>query len=234
MRPVDRGPIPQINGKDIEYSCYQNAKRDLTERLGDYCSYCEMQLSAGLAIEHVQPKSKQPGRECQWDNFLLACPNCNSTKRDKEINDSNINDYLWPDKDNTFYSFIYTEDGEVRANPEHSPIIQQKANAMIQLVGLNKNPGNAVKASDLRWKDRLDAWGKATRAKQRLSTVAPACSSVMRAQIEDTANSHFSIWLTVFSDDPDMCRRLIRKFKGTATNCFNPDGKPIPREGGQI
>lgn len=40
--------------------------------------------------------------------------------------------------------------------------------------------------------------------------------------------------MTVFRNDPDMRNRLIRAFPGTATNCFDPQGAPVPRPGGQI
>lgn len=38
MRPVDKGD------KSKEYNCYNDARDDLTKRIGFYCSYCEMSL----------------------------------------------------------------------------------------------------------------------------------------------------------------------------------------------
>ncbi len=234
MRPVDKGTIPQKNGKDVIYSRYQEARGELIARLGELCSYCEMHLDAGLDVEHVQPKSLHPSAACSWDNFLLACKNCNSTKGNTNINAGNINDYLWPDKDNTFLAFKYTEGGEIQVNSDSSipDDIKQKAQRLLCLVGLDKGPNNNAKASDRRWQNRLDEWGKATKAKEILLRSTDKVS--VRNLIEDMVDSYFSIWLTVFADDPDMCWRLIRKFKGTATNCFERDGKPIHREGGQI
>lgn len=39
MRSVDKGPAPQP-----VYDPYQTAKRDLVDRIGDYCSYCERKI----------------------------------------------------------------------------------------------------------------------------------------------------------------------------------------------
>lgn len=58
MRPIDRGMCPKdITGNIKKFSKYQDARGDLIDKLGEYCSYCEMQLDASLAVEHVQPKS---------------------------------------------------------------------------------------------------------------------------------------------------------------------------------
>ena len=232
MRPIDKGTVPQKNGQDVVYSCYQDARKDLIARLGELCSYCEMHLDASLAVEHVQPKSLHQEKECIWDNLLLACTNCNSNKGETDIDDGNIADYLWPDRDNTFLAFRYTEGGEIQVNSELTADIRQKAEKLLHLVGLDKNPNNNVSASDRRWQNRYDAWGKATEVKKTL--LESSDKESMRKMIAIMAESYFSIWLTVFADDPDMCCRLIAKFKGTAKNCFDGNGKPIPRMTGQI
>lgn len=121
MRPIERGDIPKDgNGNDVVYTTYQKARGDLIKRLGDYCSYCEMQLDASLAVEHVQPK-KPPGsttpiqsRLLDWNNFLLACTNCNSTKGSKDVV---LSEYLWPDKNNTFKALVYKKGGLVSVSP---------------------------------------------------------------------------------------------------------------------
>ena len=85
MRPVGKGK----NSKTLNQ--YQETKGDLIDRLGEYCSYCEMQLNAVLAVEHVQPKSQHPHLLLVWDNFLIACPSCNSAKGDTDVR---LEDYL--------------------------------------------------------------------------------------------------------------------------------------------
>lgn len=43
------------------------------------CMYCED--SAGTDIEHFWPKSDYPDRAFVWDNYLLSCSGCNSSKQ---------------------------------------------------------------------------------------------------------------------------------------------------------
>ena len=227
MRPIDRGnPPADENGKPIIFSKYEEARPELIHRLGELCSYCEMHLDAGLAVEHIQPKNLQESKRFLWDNFLLACVNCNSTKGKTDINDSNIGDYLWPDINNTFLALKYSEGGVVEVNPECSAAVQQKAQRLIDLVGLNKTPANNSTATDRRWENRLAEWGKANRAKLRLAQMD---TPQMREQILDTAEAYFSIWMTVFSRDSVMQKALIEKFKGTAADCFDCNGQAIPR-----
>jgi hypothetical protein len=38
----------------------------------------------------------------------------------------------------------------------------------------------------------------------------------------------------VFADDPDMRRRFIDAFPGTARDCFDTSGNPVNRPGGRI
>ena len=92
MRPVVRGDCPKNqDNTEIKYSDFPNARGALINRLGEFCSYCEMRLEAGLAVEHIQPKKPDGAtgvisdRESDWQNFLLACPNCNSTKGNTEV-----------------------------------------------------------------------------------------------------------------------------------------------------
>jgi uncharacterized protein (TIGR02646 family) len=222
MRPVVRGPRPQnAEGEEIEFKEYPQARATLIARMGEFCSYCEMHLDASLAVEHVQPK-KPPGataidqaRALDWGNFLLACPNCNSTKTNAEVD---LNEYLWPDRDNTFRAMAYSEGGVVSA--ALAGPLKAKAENTIKLMGLDKQPLNDPKASDRRWQNRRETWDIAKVAKERLQRCD--CED-MREQIKDTAKGQgfWSIWMTVFSDDPDMVRRFIHAFPGTAVSCFD-------------
>ena len=234
MRPVVRGDCPQDgNGADIRFSEYANARGDMIIRLGEYCSYCEMQLDASLAIEHIKPKQPpgasvvRPERALAWNNFLLACTNCNSTKGNTEVN---LDDCLWPDRDNTFMALKYAEGGLVSSVPG---IMQDKANRLISLVGLDKTPDTST-ASDRRWQNRRETWDMATRAMENL---ASCNNSYMKDQIVETAQAKgfWSTWMTVFKDDPDMLRRFIEAFPGTDTDCFDAAHGyvPIARPGGQ-
>src|SRR4051794_30755826 len=99
MRPVNRGPAgPQ------PYANYQAAKPELVNRLGTYCSYCERRIPTNLAVEHIQPKGLPQYAHLinEWTNFLLGCVNCNSAKATTPVE---IDDYYFPDRDNTFSAF---------------------------------------------------------------------------------------------------------------------------------
>ena len=234
MRPVERGSHPKDEKEnDVTYKEYQQARGELIRRLGEYCSYCEMHLDSSLAVEHVRPK-KPPGasvvdrtRELEWTNFLLACTNCNSTKGDTDVA---LDDYLWPDRDNTFRALSYTSGGKVAARDGD---FKQKAENIISLTGLDKTP-NEDTASDRRWLNRREAWDMAVRSKGRLSRND---SGDFREQIIETAvaNGFWSAWMTVFESDADMLKRLIVAFKGTASSCFDTQNgyAPIARNGGQ-
>ena len=237
MRPVNRGHIPtDTSGNETDFHKYQDARGKLIERLGETCSYCEMRLGSGLAVEHVRPK-KPDGvdeniieRELDWYNFLLACPNCNSTKSNKDVV---LDDYFWPDKDNTFRAFTYSEGGIITPSTELSAELQSKANATIELTGLDKRPLNDPKASDRRWIKRREVWDIAVRHKKLLSrNDTDDFRELMVCTM--TGHAHWSIWMTVFQDDSDMLRRFVKALPGTADDCFDHDGIPIQRRGGQV
>ena len=236
MRPVNRGPIPtDESGNEIVFNKHQDARGKLIERFGENCSYCEMHLDSGLAVEHVKPV-KPPGsleniqeRETDWYNFLLACPNCNATKSNKDVI---LDDYFWPDKDNTFRAFTYSEGGIITPSNELSLELQSKANSTLELTGLDKCPLNNPKVPDRRWQNRKEVWDIAIRAKERLSRND---NNYFREQILETmGNAYWSIWMTVFQDDSDMLRRFIKSVAGIAEDCFDEYGMPLQRQGGQV
>lgn len=131
MRPVQRGAAPAS-----PFTEYRQAFKPLRDRLGAYCSFCEREIPTHLAVEHVQSKAKHPNLELVWENFLLACGNCNSTKNDR--NDTRAG-YLWPDENNTQLAFSYAN-GIVRnvlapAHPAHN-----LANALMNSPASIKTP----------------------------------------------------------------------------------------------
>lgn len=229
MRPVDKGVAPQ------SYSQYQDARKDLVKRIGDYCSYCERQIETNLAVEHIQPKSLAPELRNEWSNFLLACSNCNSYKGRKNIE---LKKFFWPDSDNTFLAFDYLEDGRLSFNPSLTTEGQEIAQATIELFGLDREPGHIDRSkrstsNDLRWSRRREAWDVAQRALGRLQGED---TENIRQLIVEVASGRglFSIWMKVFESDTDMRRRLIQSFRGTAGNCFDHESKAVLRPGGRI
>jgi len=222
MRPVIRGDHPvKDDGTAVVFKAYAEARSELIKRIGECCSFCEMHLDSSLAVEHVQPK-KPPGattndvdRELRWDNFLLACTNCNSTKSNTDVV---LDDYLWPDKDNTFLAITYKPGGLVEAT---AGISEKQAQNLIELVGLHKVPTDSEQskeASDRRWNNRREAWDIATMSKENLAQLD---NPIMRKQIVMQIQGYWSIWMTIFKDDPDMIERIIDRVAGTAKHCFD-------------
>lgn len=227
MRPVDRGAAPRA------YTDYRDAGVDLQNRLGDHCSYCERQIETHLAVEHVQPKSATLALSNVWSNFLLGCGNCNSCKSDTPVV---VQDYLWPDLDNTLRAMQYLRGGLVEAHPALPPHLRAKALATIRLVGLDRFPGNAGREPsnrDLRWLKRERLWALAERYKRNL---AADDSVYLRDAVVDlaVAKGMFSIWWTVFEGNVEMRRRLREAFTGTDAPCFDADEACLARAGGQV
>ena len=223
MRPVQRGVSPQAT----DFSDYSDAKQFLVSRLGLFCSYCERHVVTNLAVEHIQPKGlpAYAALEGRWDNFLLGCVNCNSTKKDKDIV---LTDVALPDRDNTFSAFEYFADGRI----EPSAILQAAnrllAERLLSSVGLDKPISVALDENGKqvaldRVAQRIEVWGIALEAKSDVDA-NPGNDAVRRGAVRTAkAEGFFSIWMTVFSHDVDMRNRLIDAFPGTrGSGCFNP------------
>lgn len=234
MRPVCRGDVPTDGqGNPVGFKKYGEARDALIGRIGDYCCYCESPIQ-NPAVEHIQPKSHELALEKTWSNFLLACPICNSIKSDQLINAANLSDYFWADTDNTLRGFFYEKDRAPQIHTALPQEHQQIAGNTLALTGLDREPGHPkLSKQDRRWIKRKEAWRKAEQAKFNLSGQN---NGAMRDQIIDTATStgFWSIWMTVFHDDPDMRQRFIKAFTGTSVDCFDQDTWPVARLGGKL
>ncbi|WP_209332278.1 HNH endonuclease [Lunatimonas salinarum] len=228
MRPIERGARPLNPDRTPKtYTSYGNSRRDLIDRMGQYCAYCNQKLPASLAVEHVQPKALEPHLELEWENFVLACTNCNSTKGKKPVK---LAEYLWPDVHNTHLAFIYTADGKVKVNPNLPGNIKLKAQNLLDLVGLQKYPDNPT-SSDRRWVNRRDTFVKANAA---MLLYNQAIENGAGDEFEkllgywSADNGFFSIWMQIFDKNTAIKKEIIKAFTGTA-NCFDADFNPILR-----
>lgn len=237
MRPVERGPCPKDEtGGNRVFREYAYARPHLTNRMGDYCSFCEMLLSAALAVEHIQHKDGNPELECEWDNFLLACPSCNSTKGTKVDTAEDVSQRLWPHMDRTFDAFIYGTGGVVHLAAMSDPMLAARAEQTEAMVGLTRRPGAGLteaqvrRGSDNRWKMRREAWDTAITARRTLSDTDTAD---VRSLILATARAtgFWSVWMTVFRDDATMQAALCETFRGTASDRVFPLPAHLARTG---
>lgn len=228
MRPVERGIAPQI------YNQYGDAIEDLTQRLGKYCSYCERHLPVSLAVEHVLPKDLHPQLERDWNNFLLGCTNCNSVKGAKTVE---INNFLWPDRNNTFLPFVYFKGGFVRLSTDMNATQQAKAQALLNLVGLQRHQASDWEKpakKDKRWQQREEVWMVAESCREKFEALNQCTEAKELVLTVAQSKGFFSVWMTVFNDYPEIKRRLVQLLPGTATDCFDQEAKPLNRPGSII
>jgi uncharacterized protein (TIGR02646 family) len=225
MRPVDKGETL------VGFRNYGEAKPDLLERLGQFCSYCESPGSPQhLHVEHIYPKAEtaHPDLDKKWRNLLIACSSCNSYKnihlgnyRQNQI----LKKYLWPHFDNTFNGFAYEPNGRVMPNSGLNSKNKQLAQSMCNMVGLMSSPASAsgYKALGIAYDGitkRAEAWGIAERA---CSAYEANPTSLQVRVICDTCvkTGHFSIWMEVFHNHRSVRLALIKVCKA-ATSCFDP------------
>lgn len=223
MRPVSKGSAPRV------FNSYRDARHDLAERIGYYCSYCEMATWNMIEVEHVYPINNG-GDELEWSNFLLSCRYCNSVKSNDNLD---RNDYIWPDRDNSDLVFDYDEVSIISPKPGILVNINQAAGRTINLMGLNRTPGlpNLPTEADTRWRSRFEAWDKANKSLARWR-VRPSIE--MAEQIAESATvGHYSIWCTVFKDEAQVLTKIRRAYKGTYYEC-DEGGIRIVRNGGVI
>jgi len=230
MRPIRRGRCPSVRGHTVRFTDHRQARDYLVHRIGDYCSYCEMPKPDGPDVEHVRPQVHNPQYALRWGNFLLACRYCNSIKGRTPIV---LNRYYWPDRHNTFLALTYSRSGPVPST-QLSPSQRARASALIELTGLDRRPGHPqCSLRDTRWRKREEAWSIASHSLTRLHQNN---TPHMREQILVSARGHgfWSVWMTVFQDEPEVLRLLIQEFPGTALDCFDAQGHPLERQNGSL
>lgn len=230
MRPVDKGFDRGT------FRPYTDAQKPLEDAIGRYCSYCERWIASGIHVEHKLPKGRYAGRKFRWTNFLLSCPNCNSGKGGGELK---LSDYVWPDQDNTFSSFIYDREGRIMVSDALPLVAIKKAKELWQLVNLNCHPDLKITEhrlptdKDFRWNDRRQAWEYAERKKKSLSKNRTG-DRIIELADDALQRGFFSIWMAVFCDDKEMRLALIKAFIGTDSNSFDRVGNSRRRLGGMI
>lgn len=221
MRPVDRGAIPKdSNNEDKVYTAYKQAKDDLKNSLGAFCSYCEMNIDNQSDIEHVVPKSLDGELINNWTNFLLACKSCNIIKSN---NNEDREGYVFPDEHNTSFLFEYNINGVlIRSDLPYE--IKELAEATYNLVKLNRKKDTSGMTDDRAFA-RLRSWQKAQEA---LADFLELPESL--AMIRQTARScdhFFSMWIQVFSDYPEVKKAILEGVSGSALECYDENFTPI-------
>ena len=230
MRPVNKGSSPYESIKQ-----YSDACPSLITRLGEYCSYCEFRISHVPEVEHVISKS-EGGDKTAWNNLLLGCKYCNTRKLAK-ITPEDVDHYVWPDTDNTAIMFSYKNgypsvNRSVLEDIDPTGHLEEKAYRLFHLVNLGNIP--KPKEKDRRFSKRNETFQIARYSLEQSWALAKHCplecyKEAMKNQIIETAKAtgFFSVWMEVFSEEPEMLRALINAFPGTAVDCFDEDGHPL-------
>lgn len=226
MRPVDKGksPYETINK-------YQDALPYLEEKIGLYCSYCEMPIKHVPEVEHIVSKSKG-GDLTAWSNLNLGCKYCNSRKS-AITTPRNKNHYLWPDENNTAIAYSYANgfpmvNKDVLNELDTTGVCYEKAQNTYDLIKLGNVPEKGEK--DKRFPVRTATYYKAIRSLESWQHVKDAPEQIqndMKEQImmTATADGFFSVWMTVFSEEPQILLALIENFPGTNRICYDEHGK---------
>lgn len=226
MRPIECGTSPRAQ----DFDDYRHAFPDLVARIGWYCSYCERRIPTNLAVEHIQPKAlpAYAALAGRWDNFLLGCVNCNSTKGKKNVV---LADVLLPDRDNTFVAFTYLPDGQVLPASTLAPAVQAKAASTLALCGLDKAPSRVKDANGQfvaidQYRQRMEVWRTAEDSRDGLTSAPSPQLRTMTVRLA-VASGFFSIWMKVFEQDAVTRQLLIQTFQGTAGDCFDAQGAAL-------
>lgn len=248
MRPVEKWQVGHnyiYNGvNNIVQQTYNNpdyreAKPVLTANLSRMCSYCEKTYDEDrdLQVEHIQPKKFKNAAgvyiyahlETQWVNFLLSCSTCNG-QDNKDTKDVVYGTCHLPHLNNTFLSLCYDAGGVVSVNSSLRGISYDNANALLNLVGLNKTPQTSGK-KDERWRIRSNNWNLANRFLTKYQNNETDIETIIELV---KGRGGWSIWFTVFRGYDEVRKALIEQFEGTAVNCFDPNNHydPVPRNPG--
>lgn len=238
MRPVTKASVGDIimledgtqHTVSASYSPYQSAKPALVANLGRFCSYCEesYHMDRDIHVEHVQPKglTKYAHLEEQWTNFLLGCATCNGADN-KDTKDVELASIHLPYQNNTFKSLEYKAGGVVTVNPSLIGDSKLHAQALLELVGLDKTPATSS-PGDTRYRKREKDWKIATRYLKKYLD-----NKVDEDIILDLVLNRggWSIWFTVFKGCDAVRERLISGIPGTCALCFDANNhyEPIDR-----
>jgi hypothetical protein len=229
MRPVNKGYAPYSSISD-----YGEALPFLERAIGLYCSYCEFPLIHVPEVEHIVSK-KHGGELTDWNNLLVSCKYCNTRKK-AIINKANVDEYLWPDQYNTALAYNYengvptvNEDNLINIDPSGDAL--KKAQNLFDLIKLDNIP--LLREKDRRARERNRAFECALDSLvdyQKGKEMYPEQIEALSKQIIRTAiySGFFSIWTTIFAEEPEILRALINAFPGTEKSFFDENGLPKP------
>jgi uncharacterized protein (TIGR02646 family) len=227
MRPVSKTTRTNDDGSPLTFKHWGDAKNELQAEIGSYCSFCEREgYRSSLDVEHILAKSlpKYNDHIYRWDNFLLGCKNCNSTKGSK---DYDTDETYMPHINNLFHTLDIMEGGVIQIKEGITEEQKRRTKNFVDLVGLDRNQSHPDYSNkDDRWESRIKVWGIANNFRKDYDEKA-----IKLERIVETAQGYgyWSVWMTVFNQYPEVKKELINQFPGTTGACFDIDYKPLTR-----
>lgn len=227
MRPIIKTVKWRSPGVPLEYKPWGDAKPVLAAEIGKYCSYCERYNSlSALEVEHLHAKDIEDAAgvkvynhlKYRWDNFLLACKNCNTTKSKKDI--ATLSPYL-PHENNLLEYIEIDVGGTIKIKAGIAGIELRRTQSFIDLVGLDRHPGHPDYSNkDDRWDTRLKVYEVALKQFNKYTAV-PQATDIDTIIDLASFTGFFSVWYYTFIGEDDVIEALLRCFTGTAIAFFD-------------
>lgn len=230
MRPLDKGPIPMDgNGNTKTVKNYKHWRRDLVDRIGEYCAYCNNAIPESPQVEHVVPKNPKSSQfapdPLDWDNLLLACGSCNSAKGDKPFLSST---HYMPEIHNTHLIFEYETAKAIGGNkvgliPKcniNKHVDKTKSENTLYLFKLRRAE-DKKEYTDRRWEKRMKAFEKANYALGKWQSGKIEEQAFLKELNYLLEGGFFSIWMHAFQGITIVENAILNYFPGTNMACFD-------------
>lgn len=216
-------------GMPLEFDPYGNAKPDLVTELGKFCSFCEKSLTrSAFHVEHILAKGclipgsqtlKYPHLKKRWDNFLLACVNCNSVKGDKDVA---VLAPFMPHENNLLHFLEIQTGGMIVMKTGVVGNDRIRTQAFIDLVGLDRIPGHAqFSMKDDRWDERLEAYDLAGRYLAKYTSNPPTADIESIVDLA-MAIGFYTIWYQFFIGHDPVINAFINGFTRSDGSIVEP------------
>ena len=233
MRPITIAPQPLENGVLKIVADYQDWRQDLMDAYGPHCAYCNAKLPNSANVEHEVAQSLQMINPLQWSNLLLACGPCNIAKTNTPFT---LNTHFLPSLNNTQMAFAYTIrqhqkiPNQFACIPIPHPNLQnnllvkaENTLADLKLQRVEQVLPRQRKATDIRWKNRYEAYLESNTARKLWDTLNSQLQinlflADMRTRIFNTG--FFSLWYIAFQDVPVVLPTILATFPNTNIPSF--------------
>jgi hypothetical protein len=230
MRPVVKSVrTDAITGTPLEIKPWGDAKPNLIIELGSHCSFCEKSgTRSAFHVEHIHGKGClnatgikiYDAMKYRWDNFLIACVNCNSVKGDKDVV---LHAPFLPHTNNLLHYIKVLKGGLIRIRLGITGNDLIRTQAFIDLIGLDRVPGHPQFSSkDDRWDERLEAYDIAERYHRKYTSLPPE-TDIETIVTLAKSTGFFSAWYEIFKGQNSVIDALINGYTpagGVLINAF--------------